>query len=115
MAQATRQELRARSRQKQTSGSRSSQRTAPGKAKPFNMPFENKNVIYVLIGIGVITLGYILMGSGGALDFIPLNISPFVLVLGYLVVVPLGIMYGTKKKKQAVEAMAQPSQTGSPS
>ena len=79
------------------------------------MPFEQSNIIYVLVGIGVIILGYILMGSGGALDFVPLNISPLVLLLGYLVVVPLGIMYGTYRKKKSTETMAQPSQNGSAS
>ncbi len=110
MAQESRQELRARARQGATSSSTKSRSSrssvAGGSARPFNLPFENMNVYIILAGLGVIVLGYILMGSGDALGFVPLNISPFVLVIGYLIVIPVGIMYGTRKKK-AAEAMQQ--------
>src|SRR5258708_2257001 len=67
--------------------------------RPFNMPFEQKNIVFILIGIGVITLGYIIMGTSETMGFMALDVSPVVLLLGYLVVIPMGIMYGAHRKK----------------
>ena len=67
--------------------------------RPFNMPFEQKNIVFILIGIGVVTLGYVIMGMSETMGFMALDVSPIVLLLGYLVVIPLGIMYGARRKK----------------
>lgn len=67
--------------------------------RPFNMPFESKNIMFILIGIGVVTLGYVIMGMSETMGFMALDVSPIVLLLGYLVVIPLGIMYGAHRKK----------------
>ncbi|NOY06165.1 MAG: DUF3098 domain-containing protein [Chlorobi bacterium] len=61
-----------------------------------------ENYILILVGIAVIVLGYILMAMGGLEDAISMVISPLVLILGYCVVVPIGILY-RKKKTQAKE------------
>ncbi len=68
-------------------------------ARPFKMPFEQSNIVYILIGIGVVTLGYIIMGMSETMGFLALDVSPIVLLLGYLVVIPMGIMYGARRKK----------------
>ncbi len=73
------------------------------------MPLERQNILVIIAGVVVVTLGYILMGSGDALGFVPLNISPFVLVLGYLVVIPVGIMWGARRKKTSA---AMPATSG---
>jgi hypothetical protein len=70
--------------------------------RPFNMPFESKNIMFILIGIGIVTLGYILMGISETMGFLALSVSPIVLLLGYLVVIPLGIMYGAHRKRTEV-------------
>ncbi len=67
--------------------------------RPFNMPFESKNMIFILIGIGVVTLGYIIMGTSETMGFMALDVSPIVLLIGYLIVIPMGIMYGAHRKK----------------
>jgi hypothetical protein len=72
--------------------------------RPFNMPFEQKNIIFILIGIGVVTLGYIIMGTSETMGFMALDVSPIVLLLGYLVVIPMGIMYGAHRKKVELKA-----------
>ncbi len=80
--------------------SASSQRTkSTSGVKPFNMPLESKNVMIIIIGVVVITLGYFLMSSDSVMGSMALNISPIILLLGYLVVIPYGIMYGSGKKK----------------
>jgi hypothetical protein len=66
---------------------------------PFKMPFEQKNMMYILIGIGTITLGYILMGMSETMGFMALDVSPIILLLGYLAVIPFGIMYGAHRRK----------------
>jgi hypothetical protein len=80
--------------------SRSTRPAKTGSAvRPFNMPFEQKNIMFILIGIGIITLGYILMGTSETMGFMALDVSPIVLLIGYLVVIPMGIMYGAHRKK----------------
>jgi hypothetical protein len=74
--------------------------------RPFNMPFEKKNITFILIGIAVITLGYIIMGMSETMGFMALDVSPIVLLIGYLVIIPMGIMYGAHRKK----AEAQPEE-----
>ena len=51
--------------------------------RPFNMPFESKNIMFILIGIGVVTLGYIIMGTSETMGFMALDVSPIVLLIGY--------------------------------
>ena len=88
-----------------------STRTSQGASgvRPFNMPFEQKNIIFILIGIGVITLGYVIMGLSSTMGFVALDVSPIVLLLGYLVVIPVGIMYGAHRKK--VQAVVEETPT----
>lgn len=89
---------------------RSTKAVSSSKPRPFNMPFESKNINIILIGVGVIALGYFLMGSGDALSTVSLGISPWVLILGYLVVVPFGIMYGARRMKNVRAAAAATEQ-----
>jgi uncharacterized membrane protein len=72
--------------------------------RPFQMPFESKNIMIILGGILFITLGYFLMSSDEVMGSMALNISPIILLLGYLVVIPFGIMYGSKNAKRAENA-----------
>ena len=80
--------------------------SSSGTPRPFNMPFESKNITIILIGVAVIALGYFLMGSGDALSTVSLGISPWVLILGYLVIVPFGITYGARRMKNVRAAAA---------
>ena len=77
--------------------------------RPFNMPFEQKNIIFILVGIGIVTLGYVIMGTSETMGFMALDVSPFVLLIGYLVVIPLGIMYGAHRKKAEVQPEEAPA------
>jgi hypothetical protein len=54
---------------------------------------------YLLFGIGVllIVLGYVIMGTGEVYSTQSITIAPLILLLGYLVVIPASILY--KKKK----------------
>jgi hypothetical protein len=64
---------------------------------------------YKIIGIGlvVIVLGYIALSMEPWNGFMPLVVAPILLVLGYCVIVPFGIIY---KKKSVVENGDQQAQ-----
>jgi NADH:ubiquinone oxidoreductase subunit K len=75
-------------------------------SKSFTFAFTRKNYILMLIGIGIVLLGYVLMSGGGSADptqFDPsifsarrITVAPIVILLGYAVV-GYGIMYREKK------------------
>lgn len=96
---------RPQSRQR-VSASKSSAKASTG--RPFQMPFEQKNIMIILGGIVIITLGYFLMSSDEVMGSMALNVSPIILLLGYLVVIPFGIMYGAKHAKK--DDSIQPSE-----
>ncbi|NQV29737.1 MAG: DUF3098 domain-containing protein [Candidatus Marinimicrobia bacterium] len=62
------------------------------------LPFTRTNYILFIAGLFVIILGYILMGTGELNSVQSLSISPIVLLLGYLVIIPIAILYKKKDK-----------------
>ncbi len=74
------------------------------KVSEITLPFTKENYYLLLIGVGVIILGYILMEIGGAYDALALVVSPIILVIGYCVIIPFAIFY-KKKEKQVVSEM----------
>ena len=57
-----------------------------------------KNLLILGLGAGLLILGYYLMGQGPHDSFLSLTLSPIVLVIAYLVVIPLGLIIGGKEK-----------------
>lgn len=57
---------------------------------------QRENYIILFIGIAVIVLGYIVMAAGDATSPLSVTIAPLILVLGYCVIVPFGILYRRK-------------------
>jgi hypothetical protein len=74
-------------------------KTQTAAIKPFQMPFDAKNIRIILLGVGVIALGYILMYVSPTMSTMALTISPIILLLGYCVIVPIGIMAGARKRQ----------------
>ena len=58
--------------------------------------FDKKN--YMLFGIGllVIIIGYILMATGETDSFQSVKLSPIILLIGYVIIIPLSIFYRFK-------------------
>jgi hypothetical protein len=54
-------------------------------------PFNKFN--YLIFGIGVLTiiLGYILMSTGEVDSFQSIRLSPYLLFIGYVILIPLSI------------------------
>ncbi len=69
-------------------------------------PLEKTN--FVILGIGVLTIiiGYIALSGNTVESFRQLTVAPILLVLGYCVIIPIGIMY--RKRKPKVESPPPP-------
>lgn len=57
-----------------------------------------KNILLIAIGIVLLIIGFICLASGPADNPVSLTVAPLILVLAYLVVIPLGILFGGKKQ-----------------
>ena len=74
------------------------------------LPLSRENYYILGAGIVVIVAGYLAMLEGSVEGFLPLVLSPLLLVAGYCILIPLGIMYRkSEKKEQAVETPVQPA------
>ncbi|MGA2667351.1 MAG: DUF3098 domain-containing protein [Ignavibacteria bacterium] len=75
--------------------------------KEITFPFERINYIIIGIGIVVLVLGYILMAEDTVDGTLATVISPILLVLGYCVIIPYGILKKTKKEQQNQPEIAE--------
>ncbi len=73
------------------------------------LPLAKENFRIIGVGLVVILAGYLAMLTGSVEGFLPLVLSPILLVVGYCVIVPFGIIY-RKKERAAAETPAP--QTG---
>lgn len=75
-------------------------------------PLSRMNFYYLLGGIVVILIGYALMATGITNDPalpdgkwnnpLAVTIAPFILVIGYCVIIPIGLLKNFNKKKKEV-------------
>jgi len=68
--------------------------------KPFQLPFEAKNIRIILLGVLVIALGYLLMWMSPTMSDMALTVSPIILLIGYCVIIPMGILAGTSSTRR---------------
>ena len=73
------------------------------------LPLGRDNYLILGAGILVIVAGYLAMLEGSVEGFLPLVLSPILLVTGYCVVIPIGIMYrkSAPKEPEATETLKQ--------
>ena len=63
------------------------------------MALGRTNYIIIIGGALLIIATYILLATNDSVyGFIPLDVVPILLFIGYLVIIPIGIMYRGKKK-----------------
>lgn len=85
------------------------------KSAVWNFPLQRSNFLWILIGVGAVVLGYILMSTGITQEpaipdgkwnnTLAVSIAPFLLVIGYCVLIPYGILKlftGNKEENQSV-------------
>jgi len=65
------------------------------------LPFSRMNYILFGISILVIVLGYIALAEKPYNSSISLNVAPVLLVLGYVVMIPVSILYRKRGSKSA--------------
>lgn len=59
---------------------------------------NKKNLILVAIGVLLLIIGFACLATGPADNPVSLTVAPLILVLAYVVVIPLGILFGGKKQ-----------------
>ena len=62
------------------------------KTLEFLWPYKRKNYLLFGVGVFVIIVGYLIMYSGEVDSFQSLVISPLLLLVGYLVIIPMAIL-----------------------
>ena len=62
------------------------------KTLQFSWPYKRKNYVLFGVGVFVIIVGYLIMYSGEVDSFQSLVISPLLLLVGYLVIIPMAIL-----------------------
>jgi len=75
----------------------------PKKEQPF--PLEKDNFIIIGAGIFLLVIGYIFMSQNSVSGFLPTVVAPIILVLGYCIVIPYGILRRSKKKTEVKETV----------
>jgi membrane protein CcdC involved in cytochrome C biogenesis len=66
---------------------------------------------YIVIGIGIlfIIIGYVFLSENSVDGFMPTVVAPIILVLGYCVIIPLGILmnFGKKEKTENITELKE--------
>jgi hypothetical protein len=96
---------------KEKSMARVSSKVAAKKKVAFvPLPFTKRNYQILGLGIVLIVAGYIALSQQPWDGTMPLVVAPILLVLGYCVVIPYGILYREKSApmQPSAEGMSQP-------
>ena len=59
--------------------------------------YDKENYILFVAGIVTVIIGYIIMATGDTYSFQSLSLAPFLLFIGYIILIPIALLY--KKKK----------------
>ena len=65
------------------------------------LPLQRENFVILGVGLLVIVVGYIALWQGPVEGFLPLVLAPILLVIGYCVIIPAGILYKKSANKGA--------------
>lgn len=69
--------------------------------KDEKLPLGRQNFLIIGVGVSVIIVGYLALARGPIEGFLPLVLAPILLVLGYCVIIPLGILYRKSYLREA--------------
>ena len=64
-----------------------------------NWSFSSKNYLIFGIGLVLIILGYFIMVMGTVNSFQSLTLAPIMLFIGYIVIIPLALIFRDKSDK----------------
>ena len=61
--------------------------------------FSKINYIFFGLGVALIIIGYVIMSLGETYSFQSLTFAPILLFIGYIILIPLALLYKENKKK----------------
>lgn len=73
------------------------------KLVPFSVYFDKYNYLLLALGVGIIVIGYVFLAMGPWNSSQSLDISPILLIIGYLIVLPVAILYKRKPQEDKAE------------
>lgn len=68
--------------------------------KEITFPLDRSNIMIIGAGILLLIIGYIFMAENSVDGFLPTTVAPILLVLGYCVVIPYGIIRKPKQRRE---------------
>jgi len=79
------------------------------KIEVFQLSLGTMNYLVIGLGILIIIIGYIFLSENSVDGFMPTVAAPVMLVLGYCVVIPLGILinFGKKEKTENITELKE--------
>jgi hypothetical protein len=83
--------------------------------KEIVFPLEKSNLMIIGFGILLLIIGYIFMAENSVNGFLPTVAAPILLVLGYCVVIPYGIIKRPKTEVKPVPVASENVSSGSTS
>jgi hypothetical protein len=81
-------------------------RKAPAKrnkAVSFSLPYTRRNVMFFGSGLLTILVGYMCLAQPPVDGFLSLTLAPILLVIGYCVLIPVGLLLGKASVETADE------------
>jgi uncharacterized membrane protein HdeD (DUF308 family) len=72
---------------------------AEAAGKDLGDAFADKNKIFLAAGLVTIILGFLALSRPPVNGFVTMSVAPTLLVLGFLVLIPVGIVLGNKKEE----------------
>lgn len=82
-----------------------------GPKREFSFPLEKENFMIIGLGILLLIIGYFLMSENSVDGFLPTVVAPILLVAGYCVVIPYGILKKPKSEITQVNEQAAETET----
>ena len=59
--------------------------------------FKKENYVFFIAGIILVILGYIVMAAGETYSFQSLTLAPILLFVGYIILIPIALIYRKDK------------------
>lgn len=75
-------------------GQQRQQRGQPGAQR--SLPYGQRNAAFFAAGLASILIGYLCLAQPPVDGFLSLTLAPILLVIGYCVLIPLGLLLGEK-------------------
>ncbi len=72
-----------------------------GEQSHLHFAMTSKNYMIMGVGILIIIVGYILMDANSVDGFLPTIIAPILLVVGYCIIIPIGILFKDNSEKSS--------------